>query len=376
MDFDQAAVWWSFLSVAVFAVAWWALSRELGWAWLAWLTPLFAWWFPLELHLRFGQWSILLFALVVAAWIGLRRDRDRLAGLALGAAVLVKLFPALLLLVVLVQRRFRALRWAVSAVVAGVVAAWVWRPTASSTFVTDVVVDNSGRSNLAFGNASVRSFVSKLFEGGPFIEPVVDAPGLVVPLSFLAIGGVLALTGYVLWASSDLDLRFATVVVAMLALSPVTWVHAWVLLLLPLLVLARRPVLRRAPLLAVGLALTVALTQVDHWRLMQRLRGAHEADPLGALGAPRGARVRGAGGPARALRRGGRRVSVGAWSRSPTTLPETPPMTSRWVPGRPGDAGRAVAWGGADHAIEGPARGRQPPPRARLRGPLRDPAAR
>jgi hypothetical protein len=128
----------------------------------------------------------------------------------------------------------------------------------------------------------VGGLAAKLFEGGSLILPVVDAPALVPFAAFVGLTGVLACAGYVLWASDDLDLQCSAVIVAMLLVSPVTWVHAWVLLLLPFLVLAVRPTVHRAPCLVVSLVVVAVLTQVDHWRLMDRLRASYDGEPFAA----------------------------------------------------------------------------------------------
>jgi alpha-1,2-mannosyltransferase len=71
---------------------------------------------PLVGELVLGNVHVLLLGLLALAWWGVRmggKPGDALAGLAIGAAALIKLFPALLLLWLVLTGRWRAAGWAV-----------------------------------------------------------------------------------------------------------------------------------------------------------------------------------------------------------------------------------------------------------------------
>jgi alpha-1,2-mannosyltransferase len=83
---------------------------------------------PIVAELVLGNVNILLLGLLTAAWLGVRADRGgkghdsavggaAVAGIAIGIATVVKVFPGLLILWLLLTRRYRAAAWAIGAVV-------------------------------------------------------------------------------------------------------------------------------------------------------------------------------------------------------------------------------------------------------------------
>jgi hypothetical protein len=66
-------------------------------------------------NLQWGQAHLLTFTLSMGALLAFRRDRAPLGGLLLGAATVFKLFPGLLLLYLLLRRRFRDVAWTLGA---------------------------------------------------------------------------------------------------------------------------------------------------------------------------------------------------------------------------------------------------------------------
>ena len=108
-----AAFW--LLALATTAAAMWA-GRMVTIAYFPSLTRgqrvlallLVAGWQPVLAAVRDGQVSVLIGALIVIAWGALRRGREVPAGAALGLAAALKLYPALLLVPLLLGRHVRA----------------------------------------------------------------------------------------------------------------------------------------------------------------------------------------------------------------------------------------------------------------------------
>ncbi len=76
---------------------------------------------PVVAELVLGNVHILILGLLALAWLGLRRQGhsgDAIAGLAIGLAALIKVFPGLLVLWLLLERRFRAAAWSIVGIVA------------------------------------------------------------------------------------------------------------------------------------------------------------------------------------------------------------------------------------------------------------------
>src|SRR5262249_11951472 len=111
IDYRTAHLVWNILCVALLIVSIQLMIRQLSIRFhaldLLWLVPLLLLCTPFLLHLYLGQLNLLLLALIVATWSAERSDRPILAGFFLGTATAIKLFPGLLLLYFVLQRRWR-----------------------------------------------------------------------------------------------------------------------------------------------------------------------------------------------------------------------------------------------------------------------------
>ncbi|MBD3675405.1 MAG: DUF2029 domain-containing protein, partial [Planctomycetaceae bacterium] len=67
--------------------------------------------YPLRMQFYLGQWNGFLLLLLVLGWYADRSGKEASAGVFLGIATLLKLFPGFILLVMLVRRRWRGVIW-------------------------------------------------------------------------------------------------------------------------------------------------------------------------------------------------------------------------------------------------------------------------
>jgi alpha-1,2-mannosyltransferase len=140
---------WSALGALVLAASILALARAERlatrfpllagqWVWLLVAAAFVS--APVVAELVYGNVNLFLVGLLTAAWLGLRRgDRlgDAVAGIALGVATLIKIFPGLLLLWLVLRGRGRPVAWAgtaaaalsVAALPATGIEAWTQYPT-------------------------------------------------------------------------------------------------------------------------------------------------------------------------------------------------------------------------------------------------------
>lgn len=248
----QLAWWaWAAFSLACWAASLWLLIRELLRNEFGRLLRQSLWWPvflaalinfpPVLVHMTWGQLQLPLLLLLTLAWLGLRRARPVAAGVLIGLAIALKLFPLLLLVPLLVQRRWRCVAAAlgVSALVLGLSFAVVgWDQTVF--YVTKVLPEVSSQKD-QHDNYSV-AISMKLWLGGSFPSDLV-ANGL--RLAFL---GLVALAALRRPRAADLGLALG--VTALLWVSPVVWAHYFVLAYLPLFdALTRAPHQRLASLL-------------------------------------------------------------------------------------------------------------------------------
>lgn len=264
LSFEQARWIWLGVNVSALLIAIGALHVRFGldrrftlsllvWIWLA---P------PVYDTLLLGQVSIVLMSLtavaVTASTSGERRWSDLLAGICLGIAAAVKLYPALLVLPYLAVRRWRVVAAAgLTAAGASAVGLLSQGLAVTNAYITEVIPSVGAISPLPVSQ-SVWSVSLRLLAPTTFqyaflstgnlvtlsLQPVLAAPQLaaLVPVCVCVL-----LWGTFLWyawrrraqtasMSTLLDL-LSLAIVALLITSPVTHDHYLILLIIPLIYL-------------------------------------------------------------------------------------------------------------------------------------------
>jgi hypothetical protein len=196
---------------------------------------------PFFLYLvNLGQVSQLIAFAFFLAWWALRRGRPRLAGVALGAACTLKLFPAILVLWLVLTRRWRAFLAAVATylVAAVVMTARFGLDSWRVFFVAQKEVANAWVANVA--NQSLHGVFQRLWA-----SPACELPGRVAPEA-LALSTLVSLVLLALAARRTredgtdqcLDLAFAAFAVLSVLTSQWAWPHYNVLFVLPAMIAA------------------------------------------------------------------------------------------------------------------------------------------
>lgn len=227
---------------------------------------------PLREQFFNGQLNPPLLLCVIGAWAAARRDRDTLAGVLLGLAAALKLFPVFLFIVPAVRRRWSTLvAGGVTILVANLIAVSVFGVDAYRDYVLRVMPALVVMQTSAY-NASLIAFWKRLFDSpGIGFLPVVPwahwplVATLGIALSAAAV--VAAIIALLVRARNrdDEDLAFGAAVVGMLLLSPITWPHGFLILLLPLVLLARRLRGRYTTSLALACCLFVLTARPTWW---------------------------------------------------------------------------------------------------------------
>jgi hypothetical protein len=252
LDFPDAVLAWNVISVLAFFVSLGFVAAALSvprslflpvLALLIFCQPLFA-------TLYQGQLTLILVLLVTAVWTLERSGRPCTAGVFVGTAAALKLFPAYLAVYFAVRGRFRPLFAAtLSFVTLTVITIAVLGFDAYRDYVQVVLPAQTRFRSLGY-NCAIAGFWYKLFdpsgENGLIIplwpSPVLARLGTL--LSDLAITAIVGAATYQARTQSQRDLAFAATVTAMLLVSPVSWDISLPLLLVPIAVLAgsvRRP---------------------------------------------------------------------------------------------------------------------------------------
>ena len=205
--------------------------------------------FPLRDAFDLGQTTQLVTLLLFLGYVALARRSDRLAGVLLALAALVKVPLFLLGLLLLLTRRWRALAaFAILVVLTVAASLLLYGPEVHRAFLGDVIGPHAGSALTALNNQSLVAQLARLWGEDPLhsYRPS-PLPALLAVARWMIVAAVL-----VAWirarrrpkdrAPADraiLDLDFVMALAVMPLLSPVFWIHYFLLSLPALLLLSR-----------------------------------------------------------------------------------------------------------------------------------------
>jgi len=250
LPYETAFFFWNLLSLAMVGAACVIILNGLGIPLsIQTCLPLTAFLLlchPLYQQLAYGQLSALLMLLTVIIWWSDRTELPILAGTLLGVAASVKLFPLLLVLYFMVRRKWLivllGLFWFI---VINAVAAALFGIKTYSYYVLIVIPEVQWHRN-AWDNASLTGFFGKLFQS-PVVRlsqwsttlPIINAPYLARTLSFVFSFTIVLLASYMAsksFSPRSSDSSYSLFLVATILVSPISWCHYFLLLVLPVAV--------------------------------------------------------------------------------------------------------------------------------------------
>jgi hypothetical protein len=285
LDFPDAILAWNLISMAALLV-----SLAIIAAGFPELKALFL---PVGILLPFGlpvygnfqqvQLTPVLLAMIAAAWAMDQSGRPAAAGLFVGAAAAVKLFPAYLVLYFAARRSWRALLAAAASFAAlNLATAAVLGWQAVDDYVRIVLPGLEKFRSYSF-NQSIAGFWHKLFDlaSEPTLAPCLwHSPTLArvgAVLSGLLVTAIVVAAAFRAHAPAQRDAAFAIAVTAMLLVSPITWDVSMLLLLLPLAVLASTA--QASPATAAPLALILLVLWLPQQQLGDLITAAGSIPP-------------------------------------------------------------------------------------------------
>ena len=263
LDYRPAHLAWNLVTYGLFLAAVARVIRELGipLAWPAVFPALILLLGnPVLNQVYQGQLNCLLAALICAAWLADRRDRPAWAGAAIGLAGAAKLYPLFLLAYFAFTRRWRGLATGmVIFLAANGLAAALFGVSAFWDYASIVVPSVASQFQTSWANVSFHGFWERLLKTEPLVTWIGPTLARAIGRT-LAWGGSAAAIAFVARACSratlpqERDRAFALAVVAMLLVSPITWPHYYLVLVLPLAIVWVRAT-SRSSLLAMGTVL-------------------------------------------------------------------------------------------------------------------------
>lgn len=218
------------------------LADRYGWP--RWMTvavalPMFAAIEPVRETLGFGQVNLLLFALIMADMMALRRGW-RWAGIGIGIATAIKLTPALFIVYFLVSKQWRAALTASGATLAATAAAYLVVPHESTAYFGSVIwqTERVGVADMT-PNQSLAGLLSRLYD-------TATAPSVLwiaFTLVLLAVGLTRAAAAH---AEGDELIAFTLVGLTANVVSPISWTHHLVWVVPAVIALGDQALRRRA----------------------------------------------------------------------------------------------------------------------------------
>ena len=289
LPYTTALNGWRLLNVAIYLATLPAILRLLR---VSWRSPLAlglaALWFvstPSRDSLALGQWDTLFMALVVGAMalFWRRRDRDFLAGALLVLPIALKFYPALLLLMPVLARRWRVVAGCAGAGVALLALGALGAGPANTRAFLFQVIPAVGGGTLYAENQTLYAFVGRLLatqlagKGVNAHYPVLATKAIADILGLV----ILLVTALVIWRCRQSELGRALCFVlpmpAALLMAPTAWAHYATWTLLPLAVLATALARERPGWPTIALfALAALLVPFGSERDVWRTAGAHD----------------------------------------------------------------------------------------------------
>jgi alpha-1,2-mannosyltransferase len=292
---------WLIATHAALATAFWLVFRRLAASRTVTLLAIAVTlaFYPLWAEGSQAQANLPILLLVTLGIAGVGEGKQRSA-IWLGLAAALKLTPALLLVWLVWERRFRAAAWMAGAFSAFTALAALLRPSDSLTYATRVLPMLAG-GTAYYSNQSISGLAARLFKANPYTTPIVQLPWEPILVAVV----VAALLGYwLLWAPSlalgrGREFSGITFLPLLPLASAVSWEHHLVILLPLIWVLVAQALTLPYPtgggkwiriaVLAVGVLCLLAIPHLPFGPpyATDFARAAHTANPLLILGANR-----------------------------------------------------------------------------------------
>jgi len=304
--FSQANASWIFLGLGVLLTGLAALGLHRlarpGAGRGPWIAALFLLCGPLYNSLREGNTTQMVLAALVLGLLWLARGRDGAAGIVFGLCAVVKLPILLLGAPLLLRGQIRAaLGMAGGFVLAFAVSILLFGLEAHAFWWNEILLPWAGRPVGAFNVQSMDGLWVRLLSGSQHLRdwaPIAEPGTVFVLLRWVGRAALVGVTGVVLWRAgaprtpSEQRHELAIALVLALLLSPVTWSHYSLWLLIPLALIAGGDLpfpagtLSRVMLVVAGLCVLAPVQLVAPqapflWEAWARIGTSHAA--FGAL---------------------------------------------------------------------------------------------
>jgi hypothetical protein len=285
-DYPDAVLGWNIITVIAFLVATIIVVRELSVSprQLLPVLALLAFCHPLYGNIYQSQLTLPLTFLVTATWALERSNWPRAAGLLLGIAGSIKLFPAYLAVYYIARRQWQTVLAAVlSFLVLTLATALLLGVDTYFDYIYTVLPNQTKFRSFTY-NLSIAGFWYKLFDpvaAAGLVEPLCLSPALArwgTLVSSLTVSAIVAAQAYRAKTGVQRDFAFSTASTAMLLVSPVTWDFSLPLLLMPIVTIAHHARIGRAHWIIAALLVALTIDWIPQNLLTELSQGRRSGD--------------------------------------------------------------------------------------------------
>ena len=210
--------------------------------------------FPLAATIYYGQINLLIAVLVCLAWYFLKQRFHPIAiAIPISLAILIKLYPALLLIPIAIHRNYKAIFWTIFLLLISTITSYFIFP---NTFWPDWFTNvlSSGYNSKILGlettnpaNQSLNGLLLRTFMGhGVRFEAILTPrPWVTSALPLVLSGGMILLSMIVSYLGSkkrmqnNIDLQFSFWLLVTFMVAPISWNHHLVMVLPAIFVLSK-----------------------------------------------------------------------------------------------------------------------------------------
>jgi hypothetical protein len=229
------------------------VSRRAA-AWLSLAVVFFA---PVQLHMALSQSQFIVFLMLVLVIRALEHSRDAEAGMILAAATLLRAYPLAMTGYLVVRQHWRALGWMAAGLAVGglITVAAVGLNTCLDFRYAPALITSQYFLRQP-GNIALGSFISRVFWRLSDYGLVSSHEYLREAISFAVCGAVGIAVAMRTWTRDndepDTDRRaFSLWIATMVLISPTSWIHYLVLLILPFIQITSAAIAGRSGRIAV-----------------------------------------------------------------------------------------------------------------------------
>ena len=253
LPIEQAAQLWFFLNLALYALALFIVSRAFGLSESTGMLPLLwilAFLYPPALYTIYkGQVNIVILLLLAITYWLCTRNRQIIAGVALGVASMIKVIPIFLVPYALWRRRYRlGLAAAATIIIIGMIGLAIVGSGPHQTYLS-TVLPSLAQPRPNPSNQSLGGFFSLLMIDNPYTDNLTHNPNLWKALTICASAVLVLGVVLTLWRcrvnTHGTDLEFSLTVTTLPLIANIAWVDLFVLLIIPYAVLLKYALQKR-----------------------------------------------------------------------------------------------------------------------------------